>query len=177
MKIIKWLFIIFVLFIVVFIAVGLMLPTQYSVSRSVDINSASDEIHKYVGDLKMWDKWQPWTYGDPSLVIKTGEKTTGVGASQSWKGKDGSGELKFTKSDPKTGIEYDMFFDEGKYKCKSDMKYNSTGSTTEVIWTMSGNAEIPVLGGYFALLVTDGTGPMFEKGLANLKTVVEKNKQ
>ncbi|NIT13605.1 MAG: hypothetical protein GTN99_04995 [Candidatus Dadabacteria bacterium] len=56
------------------------------------------------------------------------------------------------------------------------MKYNSKGESTEVVWTMWGNAQIPVMGGYFALLITEGTGPLFEKGLANLKRVVEQSK-
>ncbi len=176
MRIIKWLFVIFILFLAIFVVVGLMLPTEYSVSKSIQINSSSEKVHEYVGDLEKWDQWMPWKDGDPGLIIERKGKTTGVGARQSWKGKDGTGELVFTKSDPKTGIEYDLFFDEGKFKCKSAVRYNQKGVLTEVVWTMNGNAEMPVLGGYFAKLIQEGSGPMFEKGLNKLKKRVEANK-
>ena len=87
--------------IVLFIVAGLFLPTQYTVTRTQVIQAKPSAIHVHVNDLTKWDAWAPWKDGDPSLVITQVKKTSGVGASQSWTGKDGNGSLTFTKSSKK----------------------------------------------------------------------------
>ena len=56
-------------------AVGVLLPTEYSLSRSLVINAYPEQIHKYVGDLTKWDLWSPRKEEDPSMVTTFGEKT------------------------------------------------------------------------------------------------------
>ena len=53
------------------------------------------------------------------------------------------------------------------------MLYNSEKSGTHVTWTMSGDMEIPLIGGYFALMMDAMAGKMFDKGLEKLKVTVE----
>ncbi len=154
--------------------VGLMIPNDYEVSRSVEINADKEKIHKYVGDLEKWPAWSPWKEGDPTIETKIGEKSTGVGASQSWTGKEGDGRLEFVKSNEDKGIGYDLFFMGDKNKSYAEMNYNDANNdSVEVQWIMVGEINIPVIGGYFALMMDRMVGPMFEKGLGNLKTVTE----
>ncbi len=155
------------------VAIGLFLPNQYSVSRSTVIDAKPEKIHKFVGDLKQWDAWEPWREGDPSLVVTLGDKTSGVGASQSWMGQGGDGRLVFTESSPKTGVKYDLFFRQDKDKCKSAVIYTPGEANTQVLWKMDGTMEIPVLGGYMAMMMDSMVGPMFENGLAKLKKAAE----
>jgi uncharacterized membrane protein len=174
MKIFKTLFSIIVILIVIIVVVGLFLPTSYTVERSIVIDASPSQIHKYVGDLNNWNSWEPWSEGDPNLVITHGEKTKGVGASQSWVGDSGDGALTFTKDTPEEGIEYDMVFDDGTYVCQGAMTYDSLeDGETKVTWTMSGDMATPVLGGYFVLMMDSMVGQTFEKGLTNLKNTVE----
>ena len=159
---------------VLVVLVGLLLPTEYSLNRSLVINAKSEKIHEYVGDLTKWDLWAPWKEEDPSIVTTYGEKTAGVGASQSWVGKDGDGSLTFTMSSPTKGIEYDLFFEAGAYKCWAAMHYDTLGeNATKVIWSMKGNMDMPVIGGYFAMMMDSMVGKMFERGLSKLKEQVE----
>jgi len=170
---IKGFLIVFLLLIVLFLVVGAMLSKNYDVSRSIVINAPKAKIHTFVGDLRMWDEWSPWKDGDASLKIIPGEKTSGVGASQKWVSENGGGSLTFTSSDPEKGIEYDLSFDEGNYLSKGSMLYETINGGTKVTWNMTGNATGVVLGGYFALMMDNLTGPMFEKGLSKLKSKVE----
>ena len=110
MKILKTLLSIVIVLIIVVVVVGLFLPTSYTVERSIVIDAPPAKIHRYVGDLNNWNSWEPWREGDPSLVITHGEKTKGVGASQSWVGDSGDGALTFTKDSPTEGIEYELVF-------------------------------------------------------------------
>lgn len=174
MKILKTIFSAIIILIVIVVVVGLFLPTSYTVERSVDIDATPVQIHKYVGDLNNWSTWEPWREGDPTIVVTHGEKTKGVGASQSWVGESGDGALTFTKDSPTEGIEYDLFFDDGAYVSQSAMTYDPLGDgETKVTWTMSGDIGAPVIGGYFALMMDSMIGDMFDKGLSNLKNTVE----
>lgn len=174
MKILKTLLSVIVVIIVVVVVIGLFLPTSYTVERSIVIDAPPAQIHKYVGDLNMWDAWEPWKEGDPSIIVTRGEKTKGVGASQSWIGDSGDGALTFTKDSADEGIEYDLVFDDGTYVCQSAMIYDPLeDGETKVTWTMAGDMGTPVIGGYFVLMMDSMVGKMFDKGLANLKNTVE----
>ncbi len=175
MKILKTLLSAIIVIIVAVVVLGLFLPTSYTVERSVIIDASPSRIHEYVGNLKNWDAWEPWREGDPTLVITRGEKTKGIGASQSWVGESGDGALTFTKDSPTEGITYDLVFDGGAYVCQSSMVYDPLGDgQTKVTWTMSGDMGTPVIGGYFVLIMDSTVGKKFDKGLSNLKNAVEK---
>ena len=177
MKILRALIAIVVIFIVVIAAVGLLLPSTYTVERSIVIDATPEEVHEYVGNLEKWDDWSPWKEEDPSVVVSLGEKTSGVGASQFWVGDSGTGALTITESSPSEGIKYDLLFDGGTYECTSSMTYGRLqDGRTKVTWEMSGDMGSSVTGGYFAVLMDSMVGNMFDKGLSNLKREVEENK-
>jgi len=158
-----------------FVIVGFLLPTSYTIVRSVEIDASPARIHEYTGDLEKWPEWAPWKDEDPSIVVMFGDKTVGVGANQSWIGQSGDGSLRFTSSSPDRGIEYDLFFEGGKYRCESSMSYVEGDNGTTVTWTMDGDTETPVIGGYLALMMDSMVGGMFERGLLKLIKQVESN--
>jgi hypothetical protein len=152
-----------------------MMPRDYTVSHSISIDATPEQIHRHVGDLDKWPAWTPWSKQDPTMVITEGQPRTGVGANQSWVGEEGNGRLEFTKADPRTGVEMDLWFEDDSMQCKSAYTYtpSADGSSTTVTWTMSGTVPVPVFGGLIASKMDDFVGPMFDQGLADLKTVVE----
>ena len=159
---------------IVLAGIGYFLPTAYSVNRSIAISASPSQIHKYVGDLKHWQEWTPWKGNDGNVVITIGEKTTGIGATQSWQDQHGGGSLIFTSWSPSEGIEYDLFFEGGRYTSKSTINYaESSNSNTKVTWTLKGDTQTPILGGYFALIFKYGIEDMFDEGLSQLKIVSE----
>lgn len=163
-----------VVFVLVVAVVGLFLPTSYSVRRSIIIDAPPEKVHEYVGDLSKWEKWSSWEEEDPTLVITLGEKKSGVGASESWVGDSGDGALTITESSPSSGVKYDLLFNGGEYESDGSITYEALPEErTEVTWAMSGDMGKSVTGGYFALLMDSMVGKMFDKGLANLKSVVE----
>lgn len=161
------------LFIIIFAGIGMMLSDSYHVSRSIDIKAPPTVIHEYVGNLDKWGQWEPFRKQDPSMRVTVGQ-ATGVGAHQTWMGSDDNGRLVFTQSNPATGISYDFFMDNDAMRSSAQITYTTEGSgVTQVAWTTQGNVDIPVLGGYFAMLIDGFLGPIFENGLQNLKQVVE----
>ena len=167
----KFLIVLFVI-VLVLAAVGFLIPHDYSVEESVVIDAKPSDVHDLVGDLRRWDDWMPWKEMDPTIQVTYGKDTKGVGASQTWTGKDGNGSVRITASDDDKGIEYDMSMDE--MPAKGAIRYERVGDSTKVTWTMSGAIDKPVIGGYFALLMPRMMGGSFEKGLEKLKSQAEK---
>ncbi len=159
-------------------AVGFFLPTAYSIEESVTIDAPPAQVHAFVGDLKKWPEWAPWYEEDPTILTTYGEKTTGVGASQTWTAEDGDGELTLTRSDVQTGIAYEMAFLMGETRAPADcaMSYAVEGGRTTVTWTMTGDLGDmmpPVVAGYMRPLLQKQIGSFFVDGLQTLKSKVE----
>lgn len=160
------------------VGIGFALPTEFAVAKTMKIDAPPEQVHAWVGELKKWDAWTPWAEEDPTMTTALGEKTTGVGAHQTWSGKDGDGELTFTKCDPQTGIAYDMAFinEDARAPATSEMTYEKVDGGTEVTWAMKGDtADMmpPVMAGYMNLMMKGSIGDMFDRGLTKLKEKVE----
>jgi hypothetical protein len=154
-----------------FFGVGyLVLNGKYEVVRQLTIKAPPQGIHQQVGDLREWPNWLPFTKHDKSVKV-TIDKPSGVGAQQSWTSDGNNGRLSFAASDEEKGVEYDMVFDE-KYTSKGIISYAKSGDDPLVTWKMTGQMD-DLIGRWFALLMPSMMGPMFDEGLADLKTKVE----
>jgi hypothetical protein len=168
---VKLVLLLIVVVVVVVVGVGyLVLDGKYDVSREAKINASPEAIHKEVGDLREWPHWLPFTKHDKTIKV-TIEQPTGVGANQHWTGDSGNGELTFTKSDPETGIDFDMLFDK-KFASKGSITYDKAGDETRVTWRMTGEND-GLLGRWMAFATPYMIGPMFDEGLKDLKKQVE----
>lgn len=159
----------------IFVIVGLLLPQDYRVERSITIDADRATVHRLVGDTANWEQWSIWQVHDPSLVLTPGSQTTGPGATLRWEGdQEGSdGRLVFLASDPQLGVTYDLFFQNDQARAQSAMRYSGSDGRTTVTWAMTGDLDTPVLGGYIAPFMDDMIGPMFEEGLLLLESAAE----
>lgn len=162
--------------VVILMLIGMSLSTHYESSRSVVIQAPTEKIYPFFADLKNWPQWDPFVAADPTAKLTLSEQTTGVGATRSWTGEQSMGKLTFTACDPKTGVDYDLVFTNGKHDspAKSWMHMSPRpDGTTELVWGMNGEMNMPVIGGYFAMCADRFIGPEFERGLAGLKAKAE----
>ncbi|MBK1879539.1 SRPBCC family protein [Pelagicoccus mobilis] len=155
------------------LVVGYFLPKDFTVTREVAVEASPETLYALIGDLERWPEWGPWKDADPSVEVTLGDKTTGVGASQSWTDKDGNGRLVFTEADPKRGVWFDLLFNDDVFVNTSSITFAESGETMVVTWEMNGSVPSAILGGYFAFLMPDMIGPLFEDGLAKLKERAE----
>lgn len=167
--------------ILVLIAGGLILPSEFMVQRSTVIHASPAQIHPYLDDLTRWPVWSPWERLDPSIKTTIGRISSGVGASQSWTSDEGPGSLTLTASDPQSGIRMDLYFNGDSAPAKAGLTLAdigpSEGSGTRVVWFMKGDMDIPVIGPYFAMMMDGMVAEPFELGLSLLKQVAEGSPQ
>ncbi|MCF2876562.1 MULTISPECIES: SRPBCC family protein [unclassified Tenacibaculum] len=173
MKILKYI----LLLIVAVIAIGLIYVSTYSgsydVSRSKVIKAPIAHAFNTVNDLKTWEKWGPWHDEDSTIVVTYGEKTVGVGASDSWTSKDGPGKMETVALVENKSIDQKISFMDNE---PGDIYWNfeEVAEGTKVTWGMKAEKS-PFVFKMFAAL-TGGwdnmLGPMEEKGLDNLEKVL-----
>lgn len=153
--------------------IGLLLPRDYSVSRSVVIDAPRERIHELCADLEQWPRWTPWFRSAPDLEITLGATTRGEGAHQSWVSERGTGELTFTRCDPDWGVGFDMLLDDRGRRAASTMCYADVAEGVQVTWELVGDNGFNPLGRFAGLLMDMVVGPMFDEGLARLKLEAE----
>ncbi|MBW8191544.1 SRPBCC family protein [Neiella marina] len=163
----------FALWIIVLIT-GLFLPNNYEIKRSTIVTADLPTLHAYVVDLEQWQEWSPWLDADPTIVVTLGQITHGAGASQTWQGESGDGELLLTKVSEQVGVNYDIWFNQKADKGSGAISYVPlSDGRIEVIWSMEGEIATPIFGAYLALFMDGMVGPSFDLGLYKLKSLAE----
>ncbi len=156
----------------VMIGVGLFLPTTYAVSRSATISAPAPVLYAHVSDLEKYERWQPWRGDDPEMITTFGLITQGAGASYQWQSEShGAGTLTVVEATPTSRVVFDMDFD-GHGSAAVTFRFVDQGDATEVTWSMTGDMQIPVFGGYFAAMMDGVVGPTYERGLSALAETV-----
>jgi hypothetical protein len=172
MKILKYLFLLFLLSLV---ALSIFVATQkgdYTVERSKVINSSKSAVYNYVNDYKNWEDFGSWIAQDPDMKINYSQNTIGKGASYSWEGKEGSGNMKtiFVK-------ENDSIAQKMNYEGTASnvfWSFKDTVGGTKVTWKTTGKMSF-IFKIYTAFNggVNRVIGDMYEKSLANLDKTLD----
>ena len=158
----------------VFVGGGFALPGDVQVVRSTVIAAPPAQVFAVVSDLNNNKDWSPWMTLDPAMKVEiTG--AAGVGQRLSWTSTNpqvGSGSQEVTRYEQdKTVVAALDFGDMGKATATVDLV--PEGSGTKVMWIFDAKLN-NIVERWFGLVFDRMIGPDFEKGLAALKTHVEK---
>lgn len=149
--------------------------STFSVSRSAFIPAPAQDIFPYVINFREWLHWSPWEGIDPSMQRSFSGPLEGVGAKYAWKGngKAGAGTMEILEAVENSRIHLRLEFTKPmKALNPTTFTFVPEGHGTTVTWTMTG--ETKGVGRVFALFMSMDklVGGDFEKGLAQLATVV-----
>lgn len=152
------------------------MPDTLRVERSIVINKPVDKVFDQVVDLGNWQAWSPWMEMDPQAVTQISTPSRGVGAHWSWDGqKIGKGKLVQEEVEDNKMIRYSLSFEEPLQSTGTDLwMFDSAAvNATQVTWVDEMQMEYPV-GRLSALFIKPSLEAQFDKGLLNLKRLVEK---
>lgn len=174
---IKKLLIVLLLIIVAFVAVVAMQPSDFRVSRSATIAAPPAVVFGHVNNLKQWNDWSPWAKRDPNMKTTYEGPESGEGAVYAWAGNQevGEGRMTITASRPAEAVEMKLeFLKPMEATNEVEFKFAPEGDQTRVTWSMLGRNNF--VGKAFCLFMDMDkmVGGDFEKGLADLKTISEK---
>jgi hypothetical protein len=161
--------------VVVFVGVGLLLPRNFEISRSIVVNAPPEKIHPHLDSLDRWPAWSPFDTQDPNIVWDKSGRQSGVGAVRSWKSrKMGDGTQRITASDPRKGISMTLAMSGCMEPFDIEFSFTPEAGGTRVTWADRGRMPAGPHWRWVGLLVVPPMlGKQFEKGLAALKRVVE----
>ena len=164
-----------VILIVLIIAVGYMLPENFTVQRSIVINAKPATLYPYVASLKDgWTQWNPFAEQDTTIVLSYSGPDTGVGATSYWTSKKmGDGTQVITQADS-TGMQSDLAFDHGQYKMHGSVVFTPVDGGTQVTWSNTGDwGKHHLMFRYAGLMMNKMMGKVLDHGLQSLKAKVE----
>ena len=161
----------------VFLVGGLLLPREFSVTRSIVIAAPPERTPDPNDDLANWPLASPFDPADPDIVLETAaQRVAGVGARRSWKSrKMGNGSQWITSSDPRKGVSMKLAIGGGSFEpFDLDFALSPEAGGTRVAWTDSGRMpSAPHWRWMGALFLGPICGKQFDKRLAALKRLVE----
>jgi uncharacterized protein YndB with AHSA1/START domain len=173
-KIIQWTLAVVGILALAILGIGLVLPSQFEVSRSARIDAPADKVYDLIADPRHWSKWSAWSRRDPQMDVTFSGPPFGQGAKWSWKSKsEGRGNMEFTRVEPNRRVEYALAFPEFGMKSRGAFTLDVAPPGIRVTWTNAGDVGANPLKHYVAVMMDRLVGPDFENGLANLKALAE----
>lgn len=152
------------------------LPSGLLVARNITIAAPPAAVFGHVNDFRKWEHWSPWAKLDPDAKATFEGPAEGQGAVFRWSGNDdvGEGKMTITESTPAENIKLKLEFTR-PFEDSGDVEFtfDPDGDTTIVTWILTGEKGFAEkLVGVF-MNMEEMIGADYEKGLANLKSVVE----
>lgn len=164
-----------------FLAGGLLLPSEVHVERSVVIDRPAATVFSMVNGYRTFNQWSPWAGLDPDAEFVLQGPSTGVGARMEWSGDPalvGTGWQEITSSTPYERVETHLDFGpQGRADSYFDIQADPAG--TLVTWGFDTDVTEgqhffgAVLGRYLGLMLDRWVGADYEAGLASLKVYAE----
>lgn len=175
-KIIVAIVVIFAIFVAGLCIAASMQTTDFKITRSAVYSAPPEKVFEQINDFHKWDAWSPWAKLDPNMKITHSGAPSGVGASYAWVGNSdvGEGKMTITQSHPSEHIAIDLdFIAPFAAKNVTEFTLKGEGDKTSVTWSMVGKKNFVMK--LFSLFfdMDKAVGADFEKGLAQLKPVVE----
>ncbi|MDI6031512.1 SRPBCC family protein [Flavobacterium sp. LB2P84] len=172
MRILKYLFLLLLLS---FVALSIFVATQkgdFTVERSQIINSPKSTVFNFVNDYRNWEDFSSWIVEDPEMQITYPKKTIGPGASFSWEGKEGTGDMLTVFVKENDSISQKMNYD--GTSSSVFWSFKDTIGGTKVTWKTTGKMSFTMKvytafnGGMNKII-----GKSYEKSLANLDKTLD----
>jgi uncharacterized protein YndB with AHSA1/START domain len=152
-------------------------PDTFRIQRAASIQASPDKIFPLINDFRNWSSWSPWEKMDPALKRTYSGPSSGQGAVYEWEGnkKVGKGRMEIKDAPPPSRVTIKLDFQK-PFEAHNTAEFTLTpkGGTTDVTWAMHGpNLFIgKVMSLFFDM--DRMVGKDFETGLANLKTIAER---
>lgn len=155
---------------------GFLLPDRAHVERSIVIEAGPAAVFPYVNGFEGFNQWSPWLRLDPQMKLERQGPASGVGARQSWLSDQpgvGSGSQEIVESVENQRVRMRLEFTGFDGSNDAAFILVRENGATRVTWSYDTEFHGNIVNRYFGLLLGRMVGPDYERGLANLKAVVE----
>jgi uncharacterized protein YndB with AHSA1/START domain len=151
-------------------------PSAFRVARTATIAAPAEAVFAQVNDFHKWEAWNPWGKIDPAMRQIYEGPPSGIGSVYSWVGNNevGEGRMTMTESRPGELIKIRMdFIKPFAATNTAQFTFKPEGDRTTVTWSMEGKNNFMAKAVHLFMDMDKMVGGMFEKGLADIRTIVE----
>jgi hypothetical protein len=162
---------------IVLTVVIVLRPDDFRVERSIAIKAPPSAIFPYLNEQRKGQEWGPWSKLDPNMKQTFTGPEAGVGSAVTWDGNNqvGAGTSTITESQPDQLVRMKLeFLRPFAGTNTADFVLKPEGDQTVVTWAMYGKANFISKAMGLFMNCDKMCGDMFNQGLADLKTLVEK---
>lgn len=161
---------------IVLVAVGFFLPSTVHVERSTTIDAPRSIVFRVLNDLRRFNDWSPWADIAPDETeYSFSGPDTGQGATMSWESDHpdvGAGAQTIVASQPHEYVEILLDFGDAG-QATSSFRLLSVPDGTRLTWAFDTDFGYNLFERYLGLFFDDWVGEDQERGLENLKALVE----
>ena len=164
----------------VFLGVVAIQPSDFRVARTATIAAPAPAVFAQVNDFHNWKEWSPWAKLDPAAKSTFEGPSAGTGAIFRWAGNEqiGEGSMTITDSRPSDLIRIRLdFLKPFQATNTAEFTFKPEDNQTVVTWSMSGRNCLVAKACCLFMNMDKMVGGEFEKGLAQMKSVVEAQPQ
>ena len=162
--------------VIVFAVIVALQPSEYRVVRTATISAPAPALFAQVNDFHKWEAWNPWGKIDPAMKQTYDGAPAGTGAIYTWTGNRevGEGRMTIIESRPSELIRIKLeFFKPFAAINTTEFTFKPEGNQTVVTWSMTGKNNFMAKAIHLFMNMDKMVGDQFEKGLAQMKSVVE----
>jgi uncharacterized protein YndB with AHSA1/START domain len=168
--------IVLAIIVVVLIVIVTLQPSDFRVTRNATISASAPAVFAQVNDFHKWEAWNPWGKIDPAMKHTYEGAPAGTGAIYTWIGNKevGEGRMTIVESRPSDLIRIKMeFFKPFAGISTAEFTFKPESKQTAVTWSMSGDKNFMAKAIHLFMNMDKMIGGQFEKGLAEMKSIVE----
>lgn len=163
------------------LGVGLLLPREVHVERSIEIQRPVNTVFTIINRFEGFPAWSPWTDRDPGVQYLFSGPISGVGARMEWSGDPrqvGTGWMQITESRPNSLVRAHLVLEQ-QGEAETAFTIERVAGGARVTWSfdtdlVAGQGHFGALmSRYFGLFFDRWIGGDFESGLSDLKDYVE----
>jgi hypothetical protein len=178
MKFVKQFLILILALVSIVLIVALFVKNDFEVSRTVEIERNRSDVFDYLRYLENHENFTVWSKKDPKINQSYTGPDGNVGAIYKWNSKVenvGAGEQEITQIVDNNTIVFDLRFKK-PYKSNAIASFilnEKTTKSTNVEWKFEGEMPWPWNITLLFMDMDKELGPDLEKGLSNLKAILE----
>ncbi len=176
-KILTGIVIVAVILLVTFLLAGFLGPHGFTMSRSIVIKAPKAVVFKNISDYNNWMKWSPWADLDSNCKYEYYGTQGQIGAGFKWKGNDkaGQGDMNTTAMNENDSLISKLtFIKPYPAEAVAGFKLEDADGGTKLTWSFSQSYTFSQRPMMLFMNMEKMLGPDYEKGLAKMKEVSEK---
>lgn len=154
---------------IVYLALGLLLPGTWTAQAEALVSAPPDKVFPYLSSTDRWVLWNVL----PSSGLESEGPREGVGAALRWDDPQyGSGRFRIVEIEARSRMAYEVSIEGGTLTVRGSLELSGEGDGTRILWTEEGDFGWNPLLGYAARGMASSQRDAMNASLEKLRSLL-----